>query len=104
MCHDFFRDIQFSEIPRRRDHVPLFENNWNTINIAITAMATAKTIAMTMAVNILGVAEGLRPSAEMLAKALAIMTAMGPIIHRLNIKTSAIFLDIGLNPISQRSP
>ena len=89
--------MTFSEIPRRRDHAPLFENNWNTTNIAITAIAIANTIAITMAVNIFGVAEGLRPNAEILAKALAIITAMGPRIHKLNIRTKATFRDIDTN-------
>ncbi|HAJ57348.1 MAG TPA: hypothetical protein DCL35_06225 [Candidatus Omnitrophica bacterium] len=57
-------------------------------------MATAKSIAITMAVNIFGVADGLRPRAVMLAKLEATSTAIGPNIHRLKISTSDIFLSI----------
>lgn len=62
-------------------------------------MAIANTIAITIAVNILGVAEGLRPRAEILAKALAIITAMGPRMHKLNIKTKATLRDINLKTL-----
>ncbi len=62
--------------------------------MAIAEIASANTIAMIIAVNILGVAEGLRPSAVMLAKALAMMTEIGPRIHRLKINTKATLRDI----------
>lgn len=62
--------------------------------MAIAEIASANTIAMIIAVNIFGVAEGLRPNAVMLAKALAMMTEMGPRTHKLKIKTKATFRDI----------
>jgi hypothetical protein len=68
--------------------------SWKVTSIAITPIESAKTIAITMAVKIFGVADGLRPKAVMLAKALAIKTAMGPKMHKLKIMTRAAFLDM----------
>ncbi len=64
--------------------------------MAIAATARAKMIAITMAVKIFGVADGFRPKAVMLANALAMMTKIGPMMHRLKIRTSAAFRDIPL--------
>lgn len=60
----------------------------------MTDTPTANNMAITRAVNILGAAEGLRPRAEMLAKALAMMTAMGPRMHKVKINTNAMFRDM----------
>lgn len=62
--------------------------------MAINAKASANAKAMIIAVKIFGAAEGLRPNEIMLAKALAANTAQGPIIHKVNIIVSAIFLSI----------
>lgn len=59
------------------------------MSIAITESDTAKTKATTIAVNIFGVADGLRPRAVIEAKLEAMITAVGPRIHKVKISTSA---------------
>jgi hypothetical protein len=60
--------------------------------MAIIASASAKTSAMTIAVNIFGALEGFLPRDWMLAKLPAANTAEGPRTHKVKIITSARFL------------
>ena len=62
--------------------------------MAMMAMASIKTKAMIMAVNILGEAEGFLPKALMLAALPKAKTNEGPRMHKPKIRTRAMFLSI----------
>lgn len=57
--------------------------------ITMKATASAKAMAMIMAMKIFGAAEGFRPSDVMLAKELAANTAQGPSTQNTKMMTNA---------------
>ncbi len=57
----------------------------------MTAMDSAKTSPMIMAVNILGALDGFLPNALILEKLAMAKTAHGPMTHKVKIKNNAKF-------------